>query len=65
MRYQLQKDGGFLVLDDENKIGSYAWPNSPNATWAKTNPKGAAEWMMLHTADNLGYALGKWEIAAD
>lgn len=46
MRYGFDKSGGFAVVDDSKRVGSFAFPTSTLADKAKTDPEGTARAML-------------------
>lgn len=46
MRYGFSKDGSFVVADDQNRIGEFAFPSSPRAEQAKRDPARTAHEML-------------------
>lgn len=46
MRYGFVKNGGFAVVDDEKRVGAYAYPSSTSAERAKKSPEKVAAEML-------------------
>lgn len=49
MRYGFTKDGGFVVADDDRRIGEFAFATSEYAERAKKDPERTAKTMLDNT----------------
>jgi hypothetical protein len=47
MRYGFTKDGGFVAVDDDARIGHFAYPSSPLLRRAKRDDSTVAATMLL------------------
>lgn len=49
IRYAFDASGTFVVADDSKRIGEFAFPSSPYAIAAKSNPEKTAKTMLANS----------------